>query len=126
MFKDSVRDYKERKERKEKEKKEQEMKEKENEKKYQKLNSLPDKPIQEDIINNFEGISNNEQPKIFNTTSKVENHIFPEYMNQINNNFKNNLDKGKKIYSSPFNGYQNHNKMNTETDNKINNNNLIK
>ena len=128
MFKDSVRVYKERKERKEKEKREQEMKEKENEneKKYQRLNSLPDKPIQEDIMNNFEGISNNEQPKIFNTTSKVENHIFPEYMNQINNNFKNNLDKGKKIYSSPFNGYQNHNKMNTETDNKINNNNLIK
>ena len=115
MFKDSVRVYRER---KEKEKRELEMKE--NEKKYQKLYSLPDKPIQEDFMNNFEGASNNEQPKIFSTPPKVQNHIFPEQKNQINvnganNKFKNNLNNGKKISSSPFKGYQNLNKMKIET-----------
>ena len=115
MFKDSVRVYRER---KEKEKRELEMKE--NEKKYQKLNSLPDKPIQEDFMNNFEGASNNEQPKIFSTPPKVQNHIFPEQKNQIkingaNNKLKNNLNNGKKISSSPFKGYQNLNKMKIET-----------
>ena len=71
MFKDSIKLLKEKKEKErlEKEKREQE-------KKYQNLNSLPDKPIKEDTLNNLEGISINEQPKIINTPPKAQYKMF--------------------------------------------------
>ena len=95
MFKDSIKLLKEKKEKErlEKEKREQE-------KKYQKLNSLPDKPIKEDTLNNLEGISINEQPKIINTPPKAQNKMFQPLKNHnnfagINKNFKNNYGNGE-------------------------------
>ena len=102
----------------------------EQEKKYQKLNSLPDKPIKEDIINNLEGISINEQPKIINTPPKAQNKMFQPLKNHnnitgINKNFKNNFgNRENKIPAS--NIYQNRQKKYLGNNNQINNNNITK
>ena len=121
MFKDSIKLLKEKKEKErlEKEKREQE-------KKYQKLNSLPDKPIKEDTLNNLEGISINEQPKIINTPPKAQNKMFQPLKNHnnitgINKNFKNNFgNRENKIPAS--NIYQNRQKKYLGNNNQINNN----
>ena len=125
MFKDSIKLLKEKKEKErlEKEKREQE-------KKYQKLNSLPDKPIKEDTLNNLEGISINEQPKIINTPPKAQNKMFQPLKNHnnitgINKNFKNNFgNRENKIPAS--NIYQNRQKKYLGNNNQINNNNITK